>query len=428
MDRLHGNTFEGNPDVLLRPGLVANRATKRVEILTEATGLKAGEIVEFIVIDQSCGRGYEALLWSFAKPSDVHEALTFIGMDQGEAFHPNAFRFWPKGERVHAHLLAPQEEKEAPSEALPLESYLQDKKTGQRLETKGFVFTGSFRSPTNGAYAADVIEPKSIITTFNLRNTVLDVPVRAPEREVYGTRLVHPEHVLQAHQLVTLILQPEFTDGTTRVRDLTLRVRSDTDAPVALYQKDRELSSGAWVDVLASFNRLTSEGKEPHVQLHFDEALTLADAARIAPLIKTIDTDAGIRVGPPGEGQLFYEAFCPRPEMRERESRFSHPWELQYEETAEGKGKGILELWGFVDEDDETTATPLTAQRWPVASRAALKEAIEKENARRDADPDAFPVPQALFVHAPPTARFGNLVQFIDSVLPDPATVYVFVD
>ena len=129
-------TKHGNDEkMLVLPGLLANKDKQSVHILAEATGLEADTVIEFLLIDQTCGRGYESLLWSFAKPSDVHRALEFIGMRPGTPFHPEALQFWPKGERVVATVV-PSEER---TDAMPmrLEKLIFDKETGTTLEETG---------------------------------------------------------------------------------------------------------------------------------------------------------------------------------------------------------------------------------------------------------------------------------------------------
>ena len=88
----------GDTNILVRPGLVADKRARRVEVMVERTALQPNAPCEFTVIDESSDHGYEALLLSFAKPSEVHRALQFIGTEPGESFDPNSLRYWPKGE------------------------------------------------------------------------------------------------------------------------------------------------------------------------------------------------------------------------------------------------------------------------------------------------------------------------------------------
>ena len=415
-----------NSKILVLPGLLANKETKRVELLAEATGLEAETVIEFLLIDQSCGRGYESLLWSFAKPSDVHRALEFIGMKPGTPYHPNALQFWPKGERV----IATVQPEGADAKPIRLEKLIWDKQTGTTLEETGLVFTGSYRLPNDsefnpGAYAADVIEPKSVGSIFNHRLTVLDVPSRAPKHEVYGKRLVNPDILLGKHQLVTLILEPVIKDGQDRILDLQLAFTGDQQHPTILTKAgdDTPLAKGKLVTVLAAFEKLSKQDREVFVTLDYRDDLTIADAQHYSQLIKAIDTDQGIRVEPPQKGQFFYEAFCPREDMLDRETRYAHPWELELSRNAEQAIAGKLLLFDSDYSEDEEV---LTSQRWNVSDQAVLKKRIAELTAARADNPENLPVPNVLFVHARPDFLYGEIMGFIAGVLPEPSTIYVF--
>ena len=69
--------------MFVRPGLLANRAEKWVKIQAEAVGASTNSPCEFMLIAEASGHDYESLMVSFAKPSDVHEALVFTGMNPG---------------------------------------------------------------------------------------------------------------------------------------------------------------------------------------------------------------------------------------------------------------------------------------------------------------------------------------------------------
>ena len=88
--------YANNPDMMVKSGLLANRREKWVRIAAEATGVPSGDPMEFWLISQESGHDYEAVAVSFAQPSDVHEALVFIGLTPGWPVSYNRFRFWPK--------------------------------------------------------------------------------------------------------------------------------------------------------------------------------------------------------------------------------------------------------------------------------------------------------------------------------------------
>ena len=194
-----------NQDLFVRPGLVADRAARSVRVYGESVRLNPGDPVEFALIAETSGKDYEAQAVSFALPSAVHEALEFIGLKPGAPVDATALRFWPRGERVKVtiEVLATNGAATALGRA---ESTVVDTRTGKPLPEAGFVFCGSrwttatedAGSSTDRVYAADVFSPNSIISVYNERNSVLDVPRRAAQGEVYTFQVPNPERRLPA--------------------------------------------------------------------------------------------------------------------------------------------------------------------------------------------------------------------------------------
>jgi hypothetical protein len=182
-----------NPDVMVRPGLAADRKEKRVHLLAEATGFPTYDAIEFFLISEESGRDYEALAVSFAKPSDVHEALVFVGSRPGCPVNPSKLRLWPKGERVNVTFewdAAASTNAKAGRVRARAEELILDKRTHKPLPLTGLVFAGSFVDESPGqpgkrGYVADFSDPNSIASDFNEFSTVLDVPRQAEKSSVY---------------------------------------------------------------------------------------------------------------------------------------------------------------------------------------------------------------------------------------------------
>ena len=159
------------------------------------------------LIGEASDHAYEALLISFARPSDVHRALQFIGTEPGASFDPGSLRHWAKGE---SFILSIVRTNEPP---LRLEKLLLDRRTGKTLREEGFMFTGSRRvpapnDPAKKVYAADEYQPKCIVSLFNSTYAVLEVPYPAPKEVVYQNTIVNPEHELPEGALLTLVIEP----------------------------------------------------------------------------------------------------------------------------------------------------------------------------------------------------------------------------
>ncbi len=422
--------FKDSDHVLVLPGLVADRTTKRIEVSVEATGIKPQTIVEFVLIDAASSKGYEALLWSHARPSDIHRALEFIGMSPGERFHPGKLRFWPKAERVLVNV-------GVGDERIPLETLVLDKTTGRGLPATGFVFTGSMQvnkpgMPDKKSYAADVIDPMSVVSIFNDPTCVLDIPRRALQNAVYGKQLVAPAYQFEKHQLLTVSLEPEHKDGKKRVIELSLRVKAGDDVAAKLPAAfELVAASGQPVtereelaDVLSALGRLKRDGRDPFVSVRFDSALKLGVVRHVSRLIQAIDTERGIRVGPPAPGQLYYEAFLPRRQLLDRKTRIVDPWEvhLRHDESGQLQAKLTQHQSRFVDGKEKETV-----RSKDVLNAVGLRNHLDEEAAQRKKD-GRRPGPRVLLVFARRALKYGELVEFLTPALNTHNVVHVFPD
>ena len=217
--------YASDTNVLILPGLVADRRKQRIEVLVESTGLGEGSACEFLVVAESSEHAYEAPLVSFAGAGDMHRALQFIGQEPGQPFDPGAFQYWAKGESFILSLA----ERNAPP--FRLERLLVNRRTGKTLPEPGFLFTGSRLVPARDdarkqVYEADEHQPKAIVSLFNSAESVLQVPYSAAKGEVYQNTCINPAHRLPESALLTLVLEPVNQDHTRRVKDLVLEVHA----------------------------------------------------------------------------------------------------------------------------------------------------------------------------------------------------------
>jgi len=440
--------FKGMPDVLVLPGLIANRKEQRVRIMAEATGLTEGTILDFLLIGPSSGRGYEALAWSHARPSDVHKALEFIGMRPGQPFSPARLRFWSKGERVRM-TVGPIEA----DELIPFECLVTDKNTGEPLPADGFVFTGSLMVTKPGersqrVYAADFLQPQSIASIFNDPIAVLDVPRRARLSEVYGKQVVGLEYDFNRNELLSIVIEPEHKDGRRRVRELSLDIRSSSPATIPQEPVSRQaatvgnplanfeflLTDAAGksisdnrdlVAVLGVFDTLTKNGHDPYVSVRFDRAMPLTDVRKLCRIIGAIDSESGIRVEPPAAGQLYYRALLPSAEWKDRENRILQPWELRLVQAGD-KISGTLTLVESSLSDDGSEPK-VKVTKFDVDSAEAIRKRLDADaKRRREAGRD--PRPPILLVFADGDLTYGRLLDFLSRALATHNTIHVFLE
>ena len=165
-----------NPDMLVLPGLLADRRARTVTIRARATGLPRGEPMEFFLIPADSGKDYEALAVAFVKPSDVDRAIRFIGLTPGRPINYAQQRFWAKGPRLSIHYEWDQPAAEEGGKPQPVrvraERLAIDTRSGKPMPFDGFIFTGSFRFTQKDErgvetthYAADVSDSdrKSVV-------------------------------------------------------------------------------------------------------------------------------------------------------------------------------------------------------------------------------------------------------------------------
>jgi len=224
VDRIHQEElrrYGGDTNLLVLPGLIADRRTRRVEVRVERSAVGANAPCEFLVVGESSDHAYEALLIAFARPSDIHAALRFIGTEPGQSYHPPTHRFWAKGERFLLSVLAAQ------AAPIRVENLLMDRRTASALPPDGFLFTGSRRipvpdDPKRSEYAADTFQPMAIASLFSTSDAVFEVPRSVSKETVYRNTTVNPDFSIAEGALLTWVIEPALPPGATTVQDHVL--------------------------------------------------------------------------------------------------------------------------------------------------------------------------------------------------------------
>jgi hypothetical protein len=429
---------KGQPDILVLPGLVADRAQRRVEVWVERSAVARNEPCEFLLVSERSDHTYETLLIAFAKPSDVQRALEFLGAKPGEPFDPASLRSWPKGESFTIRL---SRDGQPPR---PVESLLLDRRTGRALPEGRFMFTGSRRMAVReGAaptYAADAVQPMSIMSLFNTADSVLQVPHRAPKDIVYQNTVIHPEAILEDEGLLTLTIEPASPPGQKRAQELELEVSATGDAAGAP-PSDAELMETLRVQLKepgaillersslpALLDRLRLLDRQKHdffLTIRFDDSLRLGYARVMAGVLALIDSDRGVRIEPPPAGQLHYRAFTPDRNLLDRNARIFHPLELVVSEQ-EGSVSGKL-VFVAPAPQREGSRSELEFTEAPAPQPAELRRHVEAES-RRMQEREQGARPPVLMVFAPSTMAYGKLTGFLAPLLPTHRTIHLFLD
>ncbi len=426
-------SFRDRSDMLVRPGLVASRAERRIRLTAEATALSPADPVEFFLIADGSGHGYEAAALAFVKPSDLHEALEFIGVPAGQPASTRALRLWPKGERVLVTF-----EWDMPvgdpgakpiRQQVRAERLIVSRDFDGPLPETGLVFVGSTRTPNPGSpsgtvYAADAFEPNSIAATYNESTTVLDVPRQAEKGAVYGGQTMNPDFRFERGQRIDVRIEPEYPAGRRRVLDLDLTAAAPTGASAAaladLRFELREagttngLADARAPDVLAFFGRATDSGRDPFVTVRPGPALALRAVADLCRMLAAAEGERGIRVEPPPAGHPYFRTFLPPEKFRERGNRPIQPWELILEATS---GGGVTGRLNRIEEKWSPNADKpsFDIRVFDASTPQAVRHVLTGQQG-----------PPIVLVFAPDAMAYGTLVSFLRPILDTHPTVYVF--
>ena len=416
--------------MLVLPGLVADREARTVEILAESTGVSGGEVAEFLVIDKGSSHGYEALLWSHARPSDVHRALEFIGLKPSTPQNPAVPRLWADGDHVTLSLTM-----EGESERIPIERLIVDVASGTTLPEKGFVFAGSQRitprnKPGTSIYVADEYDPRAIAALFSHGGAVLDVPGEVSQGEVYGNQVISDEYDLVGGQLLTVVLTPQAGADQSPPRELVLALAPNTGTNAVTFSlRENEgavLATGpALTAVLEELASERKEGVRTIVELAFDETVPLEQVAKTCVLMAMMETMGMVQVKPPTEGQLYHRAFVPDKGWRDPSGRPTQPWELHLSQT---EGNPAAELaWQEAIWSEDNIAPDFKRHGFKVADPKAMRLRLDQETQQRR-ESGVADLPSVLLVFGDGKLSYGALLAFTRAALVTHGTIYVFME
>lgn len=431
--------FAGDTNRLVLPGLVADRRTRRVEVRVERSAVGPNAPCEFLVVSESSDHGYEALLIAFARPSDLHKALRFIGTEPGQSYHPPSHRFWAKGERFLFSLLSTNRP------PVRVENLLLDRRTGAALPPDGFLFTGSRRvpapdDPRRSDYAADTFQPRAIASLFSTPYAVFEVPSTVSKESAYRHTTVNPEFPLSEGELLTLAIEPALPPGSTGLKDLVLQVdtaphadphpRSKVEALAHLRVQLLDGSTvlnpdGSLVSVVGAIAALDRQKLTPYLTLRWAPEVRLASAQALAEILASLDREQGIRIEPPLPGDPYYRAFTPDRQLLDRKERLFHPSELALSRQ-DGRISGRLLLVDTVWQEGASRSDLQFLER-PIRDPADLRRELEADR-ERTRSPGRRPRPNVMVAFAPSDLTLREFGAFLEPVLTNHTALHLLLD
>ena len=422
--------FSDDKDKLVLPGLLADRVARRVELSGVFNELDDHASVEFLIIGEDSENDYESLVRGFVKPSDVKKALAFIGMEPGRAYDPSTFSFWPRGERLGIQFEWSRVEEDGSvvprSEAA--EKLVYNSKEKKTLPLAGFTYSGSVMvtHPKHDGerLAADVYGPYCVVSLFNLREAVLDVPYTSYQNEVYASYVPNEKIRPAGGTPVSIVMTPEYAKGKSRVIDVAVSVVPgkesnghgirDLSYQVVVGDEAKvEKTLEGFLGILAVLN---ADGRDAFVSFDCDRSMTIASMRDLFELVNELAVAGRIRVEPPAEGTLFYRAYTPPEHFRKREDRISHPIELRLSKSAErvtGTLVYVTQKWA----KNEIKPT-LTVAEVPVGDNAELLKRLGETK---------WEIP-VILSFVPGDLTRGELLDFVKGAQASYPTLHVYVD
>jgi len=418
-------TNKGNADVLVLPGLVANRKEKTVEVQVESTGLKADDLAEFLLVGHESSHGYEALLWSHAKPSDIQRALIFIGIKPGAPRNPLLPQLSRGGDRVTVSV------REKDGESYPIERLIFDKTTEKTWPEDGFVFSGSLRIPAGskkaGELVADHDELRSVASLYSEPTAVLDVPRRINQGEVYGQQVVNPELVSKGGDLLTVVMTPGPSDGKPPPKNLNLLIamsKGTNGVVCRLSEKEKVLCEEVQIaSALEHVFNLKKESGTPFVHLSFGKELPLAVVSKAAMAMTMMEAMDVVAIEPPTGNELYYRAFVPNNEWLKPDARPCQPWELHLGRE-QGRVAGAL-IWNEPIYSADGLQQTFKKHEVKVADGQAMENHLAAD-AKKRKEAGQSSLPGVLLVYVNGNMSYGELTAFLTPALSTHGTVYVF--
>lgn len=405
-------------------------------VLAEFCDIASAATIEFPIVGEASDRDYEALFRTFAKPGQIATALESLGLPRGRNVDSGAASFWACGEPVAVEVAPFAPTNAAHAAFVPIQRYITDRQTRAPLAVNGFIYCGSSDDPEGapGERLCDTMAPNSVLSTYNESQTLLDMPMRCGQSEVYERFLLAPDHDLVPFGLYKIRFRPvRRPDGRRTVRELTLAFgkegtnvvyRLGDGAAARTFAEPKALLDALKADIDAGFTVFTS--------LEFDDALTVEEAAAQCRLAAAIEGDSGIRVSPPAADTIYFKGFLPSPAWRTAQGRPSQPWEVHF--AAPGATNApirlvqTLEDWTSSDSLDPLLSSKEFAAATPDEAAAILAARDVNTTAGKDASGALPPRIPVLLAFAPRGATLGLFMPTLRRLRNRYPTIYVFTE
>lgn len=397
-------------------GLRIDLALRQVEVLAEACPLGAGGTVEFPIVGEESDRDYESLFRTFAHPGEIAVAIESLGLPRGRNASAYTMNYWPRGERVAIDVRAVASTNGV---WVPLSKYIVDLATRAPIAFESFVYCGSVddADSTSGERICDTYAPNAVLSTYNDGQTVLDMPARLQQSDVYGRFVLSPDAPFEPFALYELRFRPApRSDGKPRVRNVSVSAfANDGQLAYELQEAGETLAVGGIEAVREAVEKMAADGFDLFAYIHYALPLTVSEAANATRSIAMLEGDNGLKVGGPAEDGVYYKAFIPDETWRERKGRPSQPWEMRLAVKDGGVVATLvktIEDWSASDSLEPILSTKEFAAETP--DKAV--EIVKREG-------DSLPV---MLVFAPASMRLESVMPYLLAIKATHPVLWVF--
>lgn len=406
-------------------GLRLDKDAGEVTILAEFCGIDPSATIEFPIIGELSDRDYEALFRTFAQPGAIGRAIEALGVPRGRNVDYSTMDFWPRGSRIAIDFV--------PFDATnavwrPIQSCIIDMAARAPMSFPSFVYCGSVDADNiaAGARFCDAEAPNSVLSTYNEPQTLIDLPAKFGQSEVYERFVLAPDTGLVPFGLYKLRIRPATgADGKPAPRPVSavLRIAASGGGAAYLLREGNgaDGSETSFADPQSFVGRvktLVAGGADVFVSVRFDGGLTVSEAARQALFLSKLEGDNGLRIVGPEKDQVFFRGFLPNEIWRVRKDRPSQPWEIRFARR-EGGDVAITLVRTLEDWTSTESLDPiLSTKEFAAASPAEAAEIVAKEG-------DGLPV---LLAFAPGDMALSEIMPALLALKSRHPTIYVFTE
>ena len=289
-----------------------------------ATGVEKGTPLEFLFAGRDSDRDYETVFLLDEPVGELCARLEKAGLPKGRPTSVKDCVLRPVGCRV---------------ELSPKMSDFVETEWPEGITPSAFVYTGGTRTEKGAPEANDEM-PLSFCALYTLAQSPVVFGAVYAQGDVYG-----------AHKAKSTLEK-----GTRRTFTLTW---DEQTMPAHL---DLAFAPGAAGDQILKIKSASERG-DVDVCVSLEPALTVAEATRVAQTLSLVDS-MHVKLNGRPEGRLFYRAFLPRAEWRDRAKRLAQPFELTVGAT-DDELVFVEEDWNVEGDDPK-----LTPKKIPFADAA----------------------------------------------------------